>query len=277
MAEIKWIKIVTDVFDNRKIKMIESMPEGDTLLVVWFNILTLAGQINDGGLVYFTKDIPYTEQLLATQFNRPLSIIQLALNTFERLGMIEIANDVIMVSNWEKYQNVDGMDKVRNQGRIRAAKYRERQKLLASNVTDNVTDNVTVTQSNAPEKEIRDKNKNTPNTLKSITPKGGETHTDYESEFEEVWKRYPKKHGKPNALRDYIKARKKGVDRETIEDGLTAYIDYCKRTNRYFKDGSTWFHQECWSDDYEDDLPETEKSDFDIEEHVRQMQEEGLL
>ena len=123
----------------------------------------------------------------------------------------------------------------------------------------------------------REEEKNTPITLKSNTPKGGDTHTDYESEFEEIWKRYPKKHGKPNALRDYIKARKKGVDRETIEDGLTAYINYCKRTNRYFKDGSTWFHQECWSDDYEDDLPETEKSDFDIEEHVRQMKEDGLL
>lgn len=166
MDEIKWIKIVTDVFDNRKIKMIESMPEGDTLLVVWFKILTLAGQINDGGLVYFTKDIPYTEQLLATQFNRPISIIQLALNTFERLGMIEIANDVIMVSNWEKYQNVDGMYKVREQTRKRVADYRQRQKQLASNVTCNAT----VTVGNAPEEEI-DIEKNKEKGITKVIPK----------------------------------------------------------------------------------------------------------
>lgn len=172
MDEIKWIKIVTDVFDNRKIKMIESMPEGDTLLVVWFKILTLAGQINDGGLVYFTKDIPYTEQLLATQFNRPLSIIQLALNTFERLGMIEIANDVIMVSNWEKYQNVDGMDKVREQTRKRVADYRQRQKALVSNVTSNAT----VTLGNATEerkKNKKEKKNISPDILTDITPNGG--------------------------------------------------------------------------------------------------------
>jgi chromosomal replication initiator protein len=45
--------------------------------------------------------------MLATVFNRPLTTIQLALRTFEEFGMIEIVNDVIHVSNWEKYQNVD--------------------------------------------------------------------------------------------------------------------------------------------------------------------------
>ena len=110
MSDIKWIKIVTDVFDNRKIKQIESMPECDAIIVIWFKILCLAGKINDGGLVYFSNDIPYTEQLLATEFNKPLSVIQLALNVFVKFGMIEIADDIIRVSNWEKYQNVEGIE-----------------------------------------------------------------------------------------------------------------------------------------------------------------------
>jgi predicted phage replisome organizer len=61
MAEVKWIKIATDIFDNQKIKIIESMPEGDAIIVIWFKILMLAGNVNDGGSVYFTKDIPYTD------------------------------------------------------------------------------------------------------------------------------------------------------------------------------------------------------------------------
>ena len=101
--------------------------------------------------------------------------------------------------------------------------------------------------------------------------------TDYEAEFETIWKRYPKKHGKPNALRDYIKARKSGVERETIEKGLTAYIAYCERTNRYFKDGSTWFHQQAWDDGYDDDLSEVDKPSFSITEYAKQMKEEGYL
>ena len=147
MAQIKWIKLSTDIFDNRKIRQIESMPDGDALVVIWLKLLILAGTINDGGAVYFTKDIPFTDQLLATQFNRPLPTVQLALRTFQQFSMIEIVDDLIMVSNWEKYQNIDGMEKVREQGRQRIARFRERKRLEAGNVT--------VTDSNA-----TDKNKN---------------------------------------------------------------------------------------------------------------------
>ena len=144
MAEIKWIKISTDVFDNRKIKQIESMPDGDSIIVIWFKILTLAGTVNDAGQVYFTKDIPYTDQMLATSFGRPISTIQFALHIFEDFGMIEVVDDIIHVTNWEKYQNVDGMEKIREQTKERVARHRERKRLEC-----NVTGNVTVTQCNA--------------------------------------------------------------------------------------------------------------------------------
>ena len=32
MAEVKWIKIVTDIFDDEKILLIESMPDADALI-----------------------------------------------------------------------------------------------------------------------------------------------------------------------------------------------------------------------------------------------------
>ena len=167
MAEVKWIKIATDIFDNQKIKVIESMPDGDAIIVIWFKILMLAGNVNDGGSVYFTKDIPYTDQMLATVFNRPLTTIQLALTTFEKFGMIEVVDDVIQLSNWEKYQNVDGLEKIREQNRIRVARHREKKKLEC-----NVTSNVTVTQSNAididKDKDIDiEKDKNISNRAKS--------------------------------------------------------------------------------------------------------------
>lgn len=158
MADVKWIKIVTDIFDNKKIRIIESMPDGDSLIVIWFKILILAGNVNDNGLVYFTKDIPYTDQMLATYFNRPLPSVQLALNTFENFGMIEIVDDVIHVSNWEKYQNVEGMDKIREQTRLRVAKHREKKKLELLEKENDVTlrngeCNVTVTHGNETEGE----------------------------------------------------------------------------------------------------------------------------
>lgn len=150
MAEVKWIKVSTDMFNaNRKIKQIELMPEGDTILVIWLKLLLLAGNINDGGQIYLTPDIPYTDDMLANELRRPLTTVKLALSIFEKFGMIEIREDILKLSSWEKYQNIEGMDKIREQNRMRVAKHREAKRLAEGNVTCNVT----VTQRNAIEEE----------------------------------------------------------------------------------------------------------------------------
>jgi len=148
MADVKWIKMSTELFDNRKIKQIESLPDGDAIVVIWLKLLCLAGNINDAGYIYFTTEIPFTDQMLATQFNRPLSTIELALKTFEKFGMVEIIDDMLHISNWEKYQNIEGLDRIREQTRVRVARHRELKKLEC-----NVTCNATVTQGNATDKE----------------------------------------------------------------------------------------------------------------------------
>ena len=130
MADVKWIKLATNIFDNRKIRQIECLPDGDAIIVVWIKLLCLAGNINDSGLVYFTKEIPYTDQMLATQFNTQLSTIQLALKTFENFHMIEVIDNMLFISNWEKYQNVDRMSEIRKYNRIAKQRSREKQKLL---------------------------------------------------------------------------------------------------------------------------------------------------
>lgn len=167
MADIKWIKITTDMFDNRKIRQIEALPDGDAIIVIWVKLICLAGSINDGGYVYFTKEIPYTDQTLSTQFNRPLHTIQLALQTFRQFNMIEIVDDILKISNWEKYQNIDGMEKIREQNRIRQKKWYDKQKQLP-----NVSPNVTVTQPNAIDIDIEediDKNKNKKKNINTYT------------------------------------------------------------------------------------------------------------
>lgn len=75
MADVKWIKIVTDIFDNRKIKQIERLPEADSIIVIWFKLLCLAGDINENGLIIITKDIPYTDEMLANEFNKPITFV----------------------------------------------------------------------------------------------------------------------------------------------------------------------------------------------------------
>lgn len=160
MAEVKWIKIVTDIFDNKKIKQIEKIPNGDTILVIWFKLIVLAGVTNDDGLVYITDEIPYNSETLSNEFNKPLNEIKIALDIFQKFKMIEIIDDFIRLKNWQQYQNVDGLEKIRSQTRLRVQKYRENQRLLLEDKECNVTRNVTVTQSNAPRIRIENKNKN---------------------------------------------------------------------------------------------------------------------
>ena len=150
MSEIKWIKLSTDIFNNRKIRQIESMPDSDAILVIWFKILALSGTINESGMLMITKDIPYTDEMLANQFGRPVNTVRLALKTFEQFGMIEVTDNIFRVSNWEKYQNVEELEKIREQTKKRVAKHREKQRLLECNVTSNGN----VTQGNATDKDI---------------------------------------------------------------------------------------------------------------------------
>lgn len=165
MSDIKWIKLATNIFDNRKIRQIEMLPEGDSIIVIWVKLMCLAGVVNDGGLVYFTRDIPYTDEMLATEFKRPLSVVRLALATFQSFEMIEIVDNIIHLSSWEKYQSVESMDKIREQTRKRVAAHRERQKLLASG---SVTSNDTVTDSNATEEDKEEERERDKEIYKSI-------------------------------------------------------------------------------------------------------------
>jgi predicted phage replisome organizer len=128
MSDVKWIKITTGMFDDEKIKIIESMPDADAVLVIWIKLLTLAGKCNDDGYVTLCEDMPFSDEMLATIFHRPLSTIRLALSIFQKYKMIKIADKDIKIVNWDKHQNIDGLDRIREQGRLRMAEYRKRHK-----------------------------------------------------------------------------------------------------------------------------------------------------
>lgn len=137
---VKWIKLSTQMFEDEKIRLIESMPEADTILIIWVKLLAQAGRTNASGYIYLSENIPYTDEMLATIFNRPINTVRLALKTLQDFNMIEITDDnIICISNWEKHQNIAGLEKIREQTRKRVAKHRELKKLESNDVTQNVT------------------------------------------------------------------------------------------------------------------------------------------
>jgi predicted phage replisome organizer len=136
---------------NHKIKRIRKMPDGNSIVLIWVFLLAQAGESNKSGALYFTDTIPYNLDGLAIQFDFSIDVIKLALNVLEKFEMIEIFEDVIYIKNWSEYQNIDGLERIREQTRLRVSKYKQNKKLLADS---NVSGNATVTQGNATELDI---------------------------------------------------------------------------------------------------------------------------
>lgn len=241
MADVKWIKIVTDIFDDEKMLLIDGLPEHDSIIVIWFKLLCMAGKQNNGGVFMMNDKIAYTEEMLSTIFRRPINTVRLALKTFEQFGMIEIVNDTITIPNWERYQNIDRLNELKEYNRLAKQRSRER-KRLSNNVND-----MSMTCQSSQGIDI-DKNIEI------------DKETDINNisvEFEELWKMYPRKVGKEAALRAYKKARsdkKNPATFEQVKQGIENYIRQieAKQTDvQYIKHGSSWFNARAWNDDYD--------------------------
>lgn len=162
MATVKWIKVVTDLFDDEKILLIESMPSADSVIVIWFKLLTFAGKQNNNGVFLLNDRIPYTEEMLAAIFRRDINLVRMALRTFEELGMIEIVDNVITIPNWGKHQTLDAYEKKKIRDRERMARKRAEQKALIAMSPDtspNMSPDKSLDVASVEREEERDKDK----------------------------------------------------------------------------------------------------------------------
>lgn len=136
MAEVKWIKIATDIFDDEKILLIESLPDAYAIITVWFKLLCLAGKKNNGGVFLMNDKIPYTDKMLATIFRMNESTVKLALNAFEQFKMIEIVEGIITIPNWNKHQTLDAYERKKERDRLYQEERRAKQRVLIEKSSD---------------------------------------------------------------------------------------------------------------------------------------------
>lgn len=154
MSDVKWIKISTDIFDDDKLQAISTLPDGSMIQLVWIKLLCLAGKCNEGGLLMVTRELPYTDDMLAKRFDMPIGVIQRALDVFQRAEMIDVIENIYMVSNWSKYQSTQSLEEFKKKNRERQKRFRDkkRQELIESkdrNVTVTSQSNVIVTDSDS--------------------------------------------------------------------------------------------------------------------------------
>ena len=160
MATVKWIKIVTDIFDDEKMLLIESLPSADSIIVVWFKLLCLAGKNNNSGVFMLNERIAYTDEMLATIFRKDVNTVRFALKTFADFGMIEIIDNVITIPNWGKHQTLDAYEKRKERDRIYQKEKRAKQKLLIKSSDESAEKSSDVVALEEEKEKEEDKNKN---------------------------------------------------------------------------------------------------------------------
>lgn len=94
----------------------------------------------------------------------------------------------------------------------------------------------------------------------------------YNDEFEQIWKKYPRKQGKKQAQSAFERAIRQGVSLDDIKQGIERYLRYIKENKiepRYIKQGSTWFRNECWTDELNIRKPSSPSFDLDELEKIQ--------
>jgi predicted phage replisome organizer len=136
---LDWIKVMCNILDHRKIKMIRKGPEGNTLVLLWLLMLIEAGKCERGGYLMISDSLPYTAETLGMVTDIPLPTVQLGLATFAGLEMIDQRDGVICLKNWSKYQSEDKLKARREKDRERQQRHRqrEREKILLLQAPEN--------------------------------------------------------------------------------------------------------------------------------------------
>jgi len=231
-SAVQWIKITTDIFDDEKILLIDSMPEADKIIIIWFKLLCLAGKQNNKGVFMF-KDVPYTTQMLSTILHRDEDTIKRALTIFEDYGMIHYENSAIVITNWGKHQSLDKIEANAAYMREYMREYRKKQRDVANGknehkVNDKVNGKVNI---NSPDIDIEkdkdkdiDKENNKEDNSKQSSGEGDSkiNYNQIIAVFNEICKSLPK----VLKLND---SRKKALKDAQRHLGDTTFEDFFKR------------------------------------------------
>lgn len=196
MADVKWIKLTTDMFDNRKIKHLRRLPDGNNIVLLWIMLLTMAGRCNAGGMIFLTENIPYTPKMLADELGFEENTVKLGIQALQSLNMIVTDGEYFTVAGWGEYQNIDGLETIREQNRLRKQKQREKEKLLAdtsrdSHVTVTLCHETDIDKEKELEKDLELNNNSTPTAPKKH--KYGEHNNVLltDEEYAKLQERYP--------------------------------------------------------------------------------------
>ena len=234
--DVKWIRFKVGTFDGMSFKRIKKAQiDGvvslrDKLTAVWFELLDLGGKVNNQGFLINDELAFRSFQDIAIVLDRTEEEVEMCIKWFISERMMEITDDILMISNWNKYQNIDGLDKIRLQNRERQSRFKEKKKQLALEYKGNVTDNVMVTHGNGV--SLIDNNTSSSSSISKSKEKDSKGKTFKKPTIEEVTEYCNERNKGVNPNKWYYFYESKGwmVGKNKMKDWKAAVITWEKDT-----------------------------------------------
>lgn len=219
-----YLKLKEGFFDSDELKVLESMPDG----MIYSNILLkmyLRSLRNEGRLM-FRDTIPYTPEIIATLVGHQIGTVKEAIKIFRELGLIEILdNGAIYMMDIQNFIGASSTEADRQR------KYYNRMIAEKKRLKESAG-------------EIAENGENLEDGKKSI-PKSPEKKalSEYSTDFEELWKAYPRKVDKASAYKKYRARINDGFSHEQLIYAVSEYAAQCRRDHteeKYIKHAKTF-------------------------------------
>ena len=114
-----WLKLKRDFFKRHDIHCINGMDNGREILL--FYIKLMIESVDHEGTLRFSKEKPYTNGILAGVTDTPQNIVELAMDTLQDFGLVEIAEDktIILPKVIEMIDSASNSDAAKRMRRLR--------------------------------------------------------------------------------------------------------------------------------------------------------------
>jgi predicted phage replisome organizer len=143
---MRHIKLPVHFFEDDKLKAIRSHKNGDTVILLYTMLITVAVKSDAEGRLMLCEWIPYDENILSGILNFKSTEIKEGLEMLVKFGLLTVSESVFSLVNYDEYADVKAV-KERRQNADRQAKFKAKKNEATAGDEDNaaVTEATSVT------------------------------------------------------------------------------------------------------------------------------------
>lgn len=129
------IKLPIHFFEDDKLKAVRAQKDGDTVILLYTMLITVAVKSNANGKFMLCENIPYDEKILSGILNLKEPIVKDGLELLVRFGLLTVEGGVYSLVGYDEYADVKTV-RERKQNADRQARFKEKHADDTVTVTD---------------------------------------------------------------------------------------------------------------------------------------------